>query len=181
MASRHSNKRFFFTATSVAIALIALIVVYKHFSKHSDVIPSSSPNTNSSTVSQKQQAPSQPTSDADKSAPASNSQDQGSTSVITLLAPTGNFVSNHTPGNGSPTTEQSVCNTTPGATCYIELSKGGQIKTLAVKAADNSGSVIWSWDVADFQIDSGVWKITAISSLNGHTKSTVDSISLTIQ
>lgn len=98
-----------------------------------------------------------------------------------FIAPRGSFVSNHSPGkNGSPTAEQSVCTTTPGASCYIQFVKDGVVKKLDAKIVDGSGSVVWSWDVKDAGFAAGAWQITAVSSLSGQTKSTIDSIVMEI-
>jgi hypothetical protein len=104
------------------------------------------------------------------------------TSNTELLTPYGTFVSNHFPGkNGTSNQEQSACTTTPGASCYIQFTKDGVVKKLDAKTADNAGSVIWSWDVKDAGFASGSWKITAVTSLNGQTKSTNDSLNLEVQ
>lgn len=96
--------------------------------------------------------------------------------------PTGPFVSNHTPGqNGSPTTEISNCNTTPGATCFIEFTNGSTTKQLAPQATDGNGSTSWSWDIGSAGLTSGSWKITAIATLNGKTSSASDGAPLVVQ
>ena len=98
--------------------------------------------------------------------------------------PTGTFVSNHRPslsGTTTPSKEQSACTTVPGATCYIKFTKDGVVKTLPVQTADNNGSVIWNWDVAQAGFDTGSWQITAIASLNGQSKSATDSLALEVK
>jgi hypothetical protein len=92
-----------------------------------------------------------------------------------LIAPYGSFVSNHSPGkNNTLTDEESICNTTAGATCYIQFTNNGSTKKLDSKIADSFGSVTWDWDVKNAGFAAGSWQITAVATLNGQTKSTAD-------
>ncbi|HSX45313.1 MAG TPA: hypothetical protein VLF39_04400 [Candidatus Saccharimonadales bacterium] len=112
------------------------------------------------------------------SSPSSSTQ----TSNGDLIKPYGGFVSNHRPGqNGSPTTEESNCITTPGVSCYIEFTKGNETKKLAAQIVDGSGSTYWTWNIKSAGLSSGSWTITAIASAGGQTKSTVDQINLQVQ
>jgi cytoskeletal protein RodZ len=123
-------------------------------------------------------APSGSSSTSSKEGPTSST----STTSAPLVAPEGSFVSNHHPGqNGSPTTEVSVCNTTPGATCYIQFTNGSYTRTLASQIADSEGTVTWNWDVSNPAFPAGSWQITAIATLNGQTKTTSDSQTLEVQ
>jgi hypothetical protein len=118
---------------------------------------------------------------ASSSTPSSQSQNQ-TTGTTPPKAPYGNFVSNHSPGkNGSPTYEQSACNTTPGANCTITFSKDSISKSLAIKIVDSNGSAIWSWTPNQIGLSSGSWKITATATLNGQSASTDDQIPLEVQ
>lgn len=102
--------------------------------------------------------------------------------TTSLVAPYGSFVSNHKPGqNGSDLTELSQCITTPGASCRITFTLDGITKTLANQTVDSSGSTFWEWNVNDAGLTKGSWTITALSSLNGQTKSTTDQLKLDIQ
>lgn len=97
-------------------------------------------------------------------------------------SPYGYFVSNHKPGqNGTNTTEQSVCKTTPSSTCYIAFTNGSVVKTLETKTVDDSGTAAWSWDVRSAGLLSGSWKVTAVAGLNGQTVSSDDPILLEVQ
>lgn len=105
-----------------------------------------------------------------------------STTTAPLVAPEGSFVSNHHPGqNGSPTTEVSVCDTTPGAICYIQFTNGSFTRTLSSQTADGEGTVTWDWDVSNPAFPAGSWQITAIATLNGQTKTTSDTQALEVQ
>lgn len=99
------------------------------------------------------------------------------------VAPSGNFVSNHSPnldGKPAPSSVQSICNTTPGATCYLEFRKGSIVKTLPTKAVGNSGSVSWDWDVNEAGFTEGNWEIKAVASLNNKTSEAKDSLPLKV-
>jgi cytoskeletal protein RodZ len=182
------SRKLFRTPVLAAIAVILLLVLIIVFAlrqpnKGSGVIPSSSPKS-SARASDKQPGPSDtPSAVSDKSGSSSSNTSQPAAG-LTLLAPSGTFVSNHHPnlgGSPAPTAEQSVCNTTQGASCYIKFTKGDITKTLASQVVDNTGSTYWSWDVKASGFTEGSWQITAIASLNSQTKSTADSQALTIQ
>ncbi len=103
--------------------------------------------------------------------------------TISLLTPSGDFVSNHHPnlsGSPAPNTESSVCNTSPGASCTISFESNGSVKSLATKQADTNGSVFWSWKLSDIGITSGTWKITAKATLSNKSKSAADSMELVV-
>jgi hypothetical protein len=128
---------------------------------------------------------------ADKKPPSSGSSadtSKSSTAVsdsnAPLIAPYGSFVSNHHPSlsgaGGVPSQEESVCTTTPGATCYMTFTQNGVVKTLKSQVADSKGSVFWDWDVNKSGFTTGSWSITATASLNGVTKSTNDSLELVV-
>lgn len=133
----------------------------------SSSVPSSRPGSDSTNGSQ--QASSTPADIANHS----------------LITPFGNFVSNHSPGqNGSPNNEFSVCNTTPGATCYIEFTHldTGETTQLPTQTTDARGSTSWYWDISkDAHLTSGEWQVKAVASLGNQTKSADDSLKLRIQ
>jgi hypothetical protein len=98
-----------------------------------------------------------------------------------LIAPSGNFVSNHHPGeNGSPTNEESVCNTTPGAQCSISFTKGSVTKSLPVKTADSGGATFWEWSPDSIGLSPGTWHVSATASLGAKTLSTKDATELEV-
>ncbi|HJP96899.1 MAG TPA: hypothetical protein VJ843_06050 [Candidatus Saccharimonadales bacterium] len=125
------------------------------------------------------------TSSSNKSSdnPTGTAQKDGDNSTAVLLAPTGDFVSNHHPNlSGSPAPSQiaSVCTTTPGATCVISFSKDGVTKSLASETADSGGSAYWDWKLQDIGLTTGSWQITATATLNGQTKSATDALKLEV-
>ncbi len=126
------------------------------------------------------------TSDVAKTSTVSN--DKQTTSATSagadLITPVGNFVSSHNSSiSGTIYTkyEQSVCNTTPGATCTIVFTKDNSTKSLPAKVVDSTGTVYWDWVVQDIGLTPGSWKITARATLNNQTKTADDSVQLVIQ
>ena len=103
--------------------------------------------------------------------------------AVTLLVPSGNFVSNHRPnlsGVPAPNTMESVCNTTPGARCKISFTKDGVTKSLPEQTTDSGGATYWSWKLQDVGLTEGSWKIQAIATLNGQSKDASDALDLVV-
>jgi len=143
-------------------------------------IPSDTVKNSSGDNKESASSGSSPTSNTSQSSKVA-APSAGVNSSVKLIQPYGDLVSNHRPGqNGSDTKEQSVCNTTPGAKCYIKFTntKSGATTKLSVLTVGRNGSAIWSWDAND--LSSGSWQITAVASLNGQTKSVTDDIKLIV-
>lgn len=117
---------------------------------------------------------------------AGDEKNQSSTDAATnvnLLAPTGDFVSNHHPnlsGSPAPSTMTSVCTTTPGASCAISFTKDGVTKSLSSQPTDRGGATYWSWKLQDIGLTVGSWKIQATATLNGKTMTSTDAMNLEI-
>ncbi|MEK7153460.1 MAG: hypothetical protein AAB834_05920 [Patescibacteria group bacterium] len=94
------------------------------------------------------------------------------------IAPNGNFISNHHPnldGSPNPSSINSTCITTPGATCRIEfVNSDGVVKGLKDQVTNGNGETSWIWDIKQAGFTSGSWKIKAIATLNGQTASAED-------
>ena len=167
----------------VVVILLAggALFAYFHHRKTVTVIPTTSKHTTNVKVTG---VPNQPAA-AQATSPAASSakvNPPAAPSGNGPAAPTGPFVSNHSPGqNGSPLSEASVCNTSPGASCYIEFINGNSTKKLPAQTTDNTGAAYWSWNINDAGLSSGTWKITAIATLNGQTSSASDSANLEVQ
>lgn len=181
--------------SAVLAALLAVLAVLEltntthllHKQKVPAVIPStprssSSANNQKSTGSSTAQTGSPSTPSSEKTPSYTNNGQE-------LIAPFGNFVSNHAPGTldysgkPTPTAETSACNTTPGASCYIKFTytDTGQTTQLSPQTVDANGSAIWNWDTSkDAHLTSGTWQITAVATLNGQSKTTDDPTKLTI-
>jgi hypothetical protein len=178
-------KRLAVTVAGLALLFVTANLVRSHFSD-SQQNPTASQYTkgeiNNSTVSNTK-GNNGPTSSTASDTGSSRQKDSPGTGSTTLVAPTGNFVSNHHPslsGDSAPMLESSVCTSTPGAACKITFTKDGITKSLHEETTDSGGSVYWDWKLQDLDLTTGPWKITAIVNLNGQTKSTTDAMSLEV-
>lgn len=98
----------------------------------------------------------------------------------TLQAPSGTFVSAHNVLLSSQLS--SVCNTTPGATCKIQFTKGDTVKSLAVTPVDRGGTAYWdAWKPQDIGLSSGTWQVEAVATASGQTKTARDALELVIE
>jgi hypothetical protein len=184
MPKKKSRLNYKYAALATIAGVIIIIVLMEltnttHFFHKQNVPPVIPTHSNS-------KSPVSPTrnsgSNGSNSPAASNEPDA---SAHTLVSPTGNFVSNHYPGqSGSPTTETSTCNTSPGASCYIKFTNVDSDDTtqLPTQLTDARGSTSWYWDTKnDAHLTSGQWKITAVATLGDQTKTADDALKLTIQ
>lgn len=120
--------------------------------------------------------PSNPSTPPDKE---SGNQSSGAKPIT----PTGNFVSNHNPnlsGSPTPNTEESVCNTTPGAKCEIIFTKDGITKSLPAQTTDNGGAAYWNWKLQDVGLTEGSWKVTAKATLGSQMVTADDAVPLVV-
>lgn len=143
------------------------------------------PSTSQSKENEKEKQSSSENDDSSNGSGATDSTSEKTTGAPSsgsdLLAPYGNFVSNHVPSLKNSSSMESVCITTPGASCTIIFTKDGVTKTLESKKANSNGAIIWSWDIDDAGFVEGSWKITATATLDGQTKSTSDIQNLEVQ
>jgi len=145
----------------------------------SGVISSTKPS-NSTAISSNKVTNSSSGSTQSSSSPKEGSAGTTNSQAI-LQAPYGTLVSNHYPGkDGSTTQEESVCNSTPGSSCYIKFVQGSVVKTLETQQVGSSGAVYWAWDTKDAGLSSGSWQIFAVASLNGQTKTAQDQLNLSV-
>lgn len=149
--------------------------------------PISTPTTGSaSTNNQKGQiaATSQTTSNT-QTQPENNKDSTGSSNQsVTLVEPSGNFVSNHHPnigGSPAPNTITSVCTTTPGASCQIIFTKDSLTKSLPSQITDKGGSTYWNnWNINSVGLTAGSWQVKAVATMNNQTKSATDPMQLVV-
>jgi hypothetical protein len=175
--SRKIPRKSIYVLLAALLILTAALFAFHRPNKGSGVIPSSAVKQTSGSSDKQPSAQASP----DKST-ASGGQTVPSETV--LLSPSGNFVSNHHPnlgGSPAPSAEQSVCNSTPGATCRIVFTKGDITKTLAAQTTDNNGATYWNWDVKDAGFTEGTWQITVTADINGQSKTATDSQDLVVQ
>jgi hypothetical protein len=97
-----------------------------------------------------------------------------------LIEPNGNFVNTHTVSGNEQM--ESICNTSPGASCQITFTNGTTTKSLIKQTADRGGATYWAWHIKDSSINltPGTWKITATATLGSQTKSLTDATSLEV-
>ena len=185
MAKKLTSKSYLATA-GIAVILLSsgIFLLVRHNSKQNrSIIPSIPTTTKTQAPSPDKQAESSGnTADVSNNYSADKSTVSPPSASAPIIAPSGTFVSNHSPGqNGSSTSEQSVCNTTPGATCNIQFTKDGVTKKLEAQVADTNGVAYWTWDVKDAGFSAGSWKVSAVAMLNGQTKTADDVIPLEVQ
>jgi hypothetical protein len=100
-----------------------------------------------------------------------------------LKEPGGTFVSNHHPslgGSPSPNQIQSVCVTTPGATCTVVFTKDGVTKQLPDQLTDGEGAAYWTWKLQDIGLTAGTWKTQAKATLGSQVKTANDAMNLEV-
>lgn len=186
MSSRRiTRKKLVFVALTAAVILVAIaayLIVHNHKTRETIHVASSGNQSTRAVSTAPKSTDKQIATSSGNVTPPSAAKSSSTTS--TLLVPSGPFVSNHHPslgGSVSPSGEQSVCNTTPGATCYVEFIKGSVIKQLPSATADSSGAAYWTWDVNKAGLTTGQWQIQAVANLNGQTKTAQDSLALDVQ
>lgn len=112
---------------------------------------------------------------------ASSSKTEGTGTA--LVAPFGNFVSNHSPnlsGSPDPNSMTSVCNTSPGASCQITFTKGSTTKSLPKQVTDAGGTTYWFWKLQDIGLTTGSWTVTATSNSGDKSLSAKDPSNLVV-
>ena len=166
----------------IIVLIVGYMLWHKAYIRHRRVIPTttvqSSDKTKTNTTSTFNDKGETATTDDTTSQPPEASGAAPDT-------PHGTFVSNHHPSlsgaSNVPSAVQSVCLTSPGATCTIEFTKDGQSKILSTQQTDSSGATSWNWDVNSAGLTTGSWKITITASLNGKTSSATDDINLEVR
>ncbi len=120
----------------------------------------------------------------DTTAPSSSKVTTPTSSSGNLVSPYGSFVSNHGPtlsnSPSAPSSEQSVCITSPGASCTITFTMDGVIKTLDAKTADSQGAAYWNWDIISAGFTEGSWTINATATSDGQSKTVKDPLVLQV-
>jgi hypothetical protein len=100
---------------------------------------------------------------------------------LPVTKPSGSFVSNHKPGqNGSPIEEESICITTPGASCVITFAMNGTTKSLQAVVADSTGTAYWFWTPASAGLTAGNWTVSAVATWGTQSATTQDPVPLEV-
>lgn len=116
--------------------------------------------------------------------PGDEKSNAGNGPTVTVLVPTGDFVSNHHPnlsGSPAPNVMTSVCTTSPGTQCSITFTKGATTKSLPAQTTDREGSTYWNWKLQDIGLTQGTWEIKAVASFGSQTKTANDAINLEVK
>lgn len=178
------NKKILIPTLSAAVILLAVSVWYFRYRTSQPTISKPTPTRASASADSQKGQPVPSTKYSTNSAQPGDAKNNADTDTsATLVAPSGTFVSNHSPGqNGSPLTEVSVCNSTPGATCQIQFTNGSVTKSLPAQVTDRSGSTYWNnWTAASIGLIAGSWQVKATATLGSQTLSTTDQMNLVVQ
>jgi hypothetical protein len=187
-SNRRSHRAFYKRPVIIGIVLVVLIVagaiVYKK-TRSSSTKSTAITTPTSSAYTKGQSSTSTPSSGSTSSGQADSKSATGSTgTTATLLAPSGDFVSNHIPnlgGKPAPNTLTSVCNTTPGAECKITFTNGSVTKELSNQTVDSGGSTYWTnWKLQDVGLTTGSWEVQAVATMNGQTQTAKDAMNLQV-
>ncbi len=173
----------------VALVLISAgAIIWRHSrDNNKSNAPTASPNTKGEASAEQKSGGTAPSSSSGQTTNNDKSNEGSSAPTnanATLTEPSGTFVSNHHPnlgGSPAPSRMQSVCNTTPGATCRIEFTKDGVTKSLPAQITDAGGATYWTWELKDIDLTQGTWHIKAVATLGAQTKTADDALTLEIK
>lgn len=167
------------------IILVALGVgLYMVFGNNS---PASTEQRSSKTTSQQQGSSSSRSDDKSQesqSTSKNNPQGTPADSATKPMTPTGGFVSNHRPnlsGSPAPNAMNSICQTTPGASCTIRFTMNGETKSLPSKTTGADGYASWDWKLQDLGITEGTWSVEAVATTSGGNTSATDATNLEVK
>ena len=142
------------------------------------------PATNNTETDQKNNSNTENSSSGIVNTPDQNDENTASIEETKIpTKPSGTFVSNHRPnisGKPYPSSINSTCTTSPGASCEIMFTNGQLKKTLQKQKVNNNGSTYWEWDINNLGLTAGVWKIKAVASNGSLTSETEDPTDLVI-
>jgi cytoskeletal protein RodZ len=174
---------------AVCLLVVILVVLlgwlhWRHTAPSKPIIIKTTGTTSNKSAGASTTTPSSTSTSTDKTSVNGGAPPPAS-SNITILQPSGQFVSNHSPnlsGSPAPSSEESVCNGTPGAQCYIQFTNtsDGTVFKLASETLDSNGAAYWQWDVKTNNLEQGSWQVTAFSTLGNQTKSAQDARNLTV-
>ena len=185
-----TEKKRWIIGVCILLVIVLLAFAVNHFlltdktinpSDNAKVIKTTS---KSSTNSSSKATSTTPTTTSDKSSQNGGSPASASDPTVVIQSPTGAFVSNHSPnlsGAPAPSTEESVCNGTPGATCYVQFTNNddGTVYKLPQQTLDTNGTTYWQWDIKD-NLKQGTWHVVAFTTLGSQIKSASDARDLTV-
>lgn len=180
---RHIRRMNFLPASVILVGSIVVLSFIWHWFTNDNSNPSLGTSNTTPKATSIDKAIKKPAGTTTESSGPKNPTASGTSSSSpsgTLVAPYRvTYASNHTPTSAGDT-ELSSFTTTPGASCRIEFTKEGVIRSLQTKPADSNGTVVWYWKPSQVGLTAGSWKITAVATLNGQTKSSSDLILLQV-
>jgi hypothetical protein len=165
-------------------AVIVLVIIGSVYAYHTHHKAKPIATVNQYTKGEGSQ-PSSTSSTSNSSSQTTSSSNDSKTggSSASLVAPTGNFVSDHHPnlsGSPAPNSMTSVCNTSPGASCQISFTDGSTTKSLPTQVTDAGGATYWYWKLQDVGLTAGNWKVSATSSMGDSSLSATDPMTLVV-
>jgi len=174
-SSKHSRLPYFLLGTVILLVIVGIAYAYHNNNKKKPI----------ATIDQYTKGQvSQPSSSSNSSSQSSSSSStKTGGSSTSLVAPTGNFVSDHHPnlsGSPAPNSMTSVCNTTPDASCQISFTNGSITKSLPKQVTDAGGVTYWYWKLQDIDLTAGNWSVSATSNLDGSSLSSTDPMTLVV-
>jgi hypothetical protein len=186
------SKKNMLLAALLIVITVGLLFGFKHYNdskcpQNKDVVTSPKPLTEKTSTSATSVP--NPVNSSRKTHNASTQESQtqnmntNTNTNTPIIKPSGEFVSNHIPGqNNTPQEEYSNCLTNPGATCVISFTNGSITKSLSSEVADSTGTATWqTWTPASLGLTIGSWTISAKVTLGQQSASTQDSRLLEIQ
>jgi hypothetical protein len=193
------------TNKKLLIVLIALIILCLFFARYvlfakPKRSTHSSNTSHSQTITQnsaQEESPKYPNPYQTTPIPSTNVPGgdlNNNTTNQSLVSPFGQFVSNYGPVSYSATNgsnqEESICQTTIGASCSIVFIQGQTKKALQVQQVklvngSQNGVASWSWTPSQVGGNGGLtpgqWEVEAIATLNNQTKITTSNLKLNIE
>jgi len=165
--AKKNKKKIIILVVTIAVLALGLIgtalhLKYKKNSNTDTTTKSQNPNNNSKST--------YPTSGNSSNNPGSSNS--SSNSSVGPSTPTGQLLNKHSISLSSTAIESnpdmnSICQTTPGATCDLKLTApDNSIKYVGSKSVDASGAASFYWNAKNIGLTSGRWKIEAIATLN---------------
>lgn len=103
--------------------------------------------------------------------------------TVQPATPTGEFISDNTPnlsGSPHPSSESSVCTTTPGVQCTIKFTDGSKVISLPSQTTNGDGGASWNWTLQQYGFTQGTWAITAVASNGSKTATASYSMKLDV-
>lgn len=176
-----TKKVFVTTIATLAISLGLYLLLSRTLLPPNDYgSPRTTPTTDTPTA-QANQGVGAVIADKDTKNPPSTAPVDTSTKPV---APTGTFVSNHSPslsGDTSPSILNSTCTTTPGVSCQISFTNGSTTLSLPAKTTDGAGNASWDWNINDIGLSEGTWEVTATAKNGNQTAAATDPLLLRVK